>query len=185
MDWNFTSIPQAGLDNRVLELPRGFVLGGSSSISKLRAWNHICSCINLNTDLLTWNRGSDELWDSWANLTGDPGWSWASVENFYLKVSAQSFVEICPIKKRCQTSQLVAPADGHNASLQEIPAAHGNGPVLVSVAGFPLPDLDDRVINSSKELGGRFAFNQDVNAGIALGFSQCQAQRLIPLLTQI
>ena len=34
VDWNYTSTPQPGLNGRSIEIPRGFVLGGSSSISK-------------------------------------------------------------------------------------------------------------------------------------------------------
>ena len=34
VDWNFSTVPQANLNNRVVPYPRGFVLGGSSSISK-------------------------------------------------------------------------------------------------------------------------------------------------------
>lgn len=32
--WNYTTVPQVGLDNRTVAYPRGRVLGGSSSISK-------------------------------------------------------------------------------------------------------------------------------------------------------
>jgi choline dehydrogenase-like flavoprotein len=32
-DWNYTTIAQTGLNNRTIPYPRGFVLGGSSSIS--------------------------------------------------------------------------------------------------------------------------------------------------------
>lgn len=37
-------------------------------------------------DLLTYNRGSDDVWNRWANLTQDEGWSWNSVNKYYLKV---------------------------------------------------------------------------------------------------
>ena len=30
-DWNYTTVPQQALNNRVLSYPRGHVLGGSSS----------------------------------------------------------------------------------------------------------------------------------------------------------
>ena len=36
VDWNFTTTPQAGLANRTFSYPRGRVLGGSSSVSKLQ-----------------------------------------------------------------------------------------------------------------------------------------------------
>jgi len=34
LDWNFTTTPQSGLGGRSVPYPRGFVLGGSSSISE-------------------------------------------------------------------------------------------------------------------------------------------------------
>ena len=35
-DWNYTTVPQSYLDQRVIQYPRGRVLGGSSSISESR-----------------------------------------------------------------------------------------------------------------------------------------------------
>ena len=32
-DWNYSTVPQQALNNRVLSYPRGHVLGGSSSTS--------------------------------------------------------------------------------------------------------------------------------------------------------
>ncbi|KAJ7773189.1 alcohol oxidase [Mycena metata] len=61
-DWNYTTVPQAGLNDRVLNLPRGFVLGGSSSINY---------CV--------YTRGSSEDYDRYARITGDEGWSWNSL----------------------------------------------------------------------------------------------------------
>jgi len=33
-DWNFTSIPQPGLNGRVMNYERGHILGGSTSVSE-------------------------------------------------------------------------------------------------------------------------------------------------------
>ncbi|KAG9224475.1 hypothetical protein CCMSSC00406_0007668 [Pleurotus cornucopiae] len=129
-------MPQENMFNRTFHYARGHVLGGN---------------------LLTWNRGSNDVWDNWANLTEDQGWSWASIEKYYLR-----------------TSRLVAPADHHNTSGQVNPAVHGNGPVQVSLAGFP-SELDARVINTSTQVGGRFRFNEDINAGDSVGFGFLQA----------
>ncbi|KIJ22613.1 GMC oxidoreductase, partial [Sphaerobolus stellatus SS14] len=140
VDWNYTTTPQLGLNNRSIPFARGFVLGGSSSIN-----------------LLAWTRGSNDVWDNYARLTGDPGWSWNAVQQFYL-----------------QTSRLVAPADGHNTTGQVNPKVHGNGPVETSVEGFPT-ELDNRVIGASKFLGGEFSFNLDYNAGNLVGFGWIQS----------
>ncbi|KAF9002564.1 aryl-alcohol oxidase-like protein [Cyathus striatus] len=67
-DWNFTTIPQAGLLNRPLAYPRGHVLGGSSSINAM-----------------FYTRGSSDDYDRWAAVTGDDGWSWSKILPFILK----------------------------------------------------------------------------------------------------
>ncbi|KAF8199858.1 aryl-alcohol oxidase-like protein [Mycena galopus ATCC 62051] len=58
-DWNYTTTPQAGLNGRSIAYPRGFVLGGSSSVN-----------------YMAYTRGSKEDYDRWATVTGDDGWSW-------------------------------------------------------------------------------------------------------------
>jgi choline dehydrogenase-like flavoprotein len=57
-DWNFTSIPQPQLNDRVVIQSRGKVLGGSSAIN-----------------LMIWDRASKAEYDGWAEL-GNPGWDW-------------------------------------------------------------------------------------------------------------
>ncbi|KAK1231420.1 hypothetical protein PQX77_005463 [Marasmius sp. AFHP31] len=135
-DWNFTATPQRGMFNRTFTLPRGHVLGGSSSIN-----------------FMTWNRGSDDVWDNFARLSGDPGWSWESVEKYNRKVS-----------------RLTPPQDGHNTTGQVIPSAHGNGSVLTSLPGFP-SELDPIVTGTAKSLG---KYNEDLNAGDMIGFGFVQ-----------
>ncbi len=34
VDWNYTTVPQEGYNNRTLGLTRGYVLGGSSTVSQ-------------------------------------------------------------------------------------------------------------------------------------------------------
>ncbi|KAJ6589469.1 aryl-alcohol oxidase [Mycena capillaripes] len=58
-DWNYTTTPQVGLNSRAIAYPRGFVLGGSSSVN-----------------YMAYTRGSKEDYDRWARVTGDDGWSW-------------------------------------------------------------------------------------------------------------
>ncbi|KUI55834.1 Pyranose dehydrogenase [Cytospora mali] len=137
VDWNYTTVPQRGFANRNITFERGHVLGGSS-------------CINI----MTYHRGSNDMWDNWANLTGDDSLSWSAVEKYYLK-----------------NSRLVPSADGHNTTGQTDPSAHGYGPIEVSVSGYPY-DLDDRIVAASKALG---TFSLDLNAGEALGTSWMQS----------
>lgn len=60
-DWCFKTEPDPGLNGRVLNYPRGRVLGGTS-------------CINA----MVYMRGQAADYDRWAGL-GLPGWSWADV----------------------------------------------------------------------------------------------------------
>ncbi|KAF7305869.1 Alcohol oxidase [Mycena chlorophos] len=58
-DWNYTTTPQPGLGGRSIAYPRGFVLGGSSSVN-----------------YLVYTRGSSSDFDRFASLVADPRWSW-------------------------------------------------------------------------------------------------------------
>ncbi|KAF5374351.1 hypothetical protein D9758_004734 [Tetrapyrgos nigripes] len=70
VDWNYTTVPQAGLNGRSLTVPRGFVLGGSSAIN-----------------YLGWTVGSSDYYDKIASITGDSGWAWSSMQGYFKKVS--------------------------------------------------------------------------------------------------
>ncbi|KAK4062855.1 CAZyme family AA3 [Trichoderma harzianum] len=60
-DWNFTTVPQTGLNGRVLGANRGKVLGGSSALN-----------------LMTWDRSAAEEYDGWEQL-GNPSWNWKNM----------------------------------------------------------------------------------------------------------
>ncbi|KIY66928.1 GMC oxidoreductase [Cylindrobasidium torrendii FP15055 ss-10] len=137
VDWNYTTPPIEGYNNRTLGYTRGYGLGGSSVLN-----------------LLTWNRGSIDLWNRWASLTGDSGWSWDAMEPYWLKVD--NFVS-------------------QNATGKYDPLAHGySGEVNTSLPGWPT-ELDPLVCKASAELGGRFAWTQDHNSGTFLGTSYMQS----------
>ncbi|KAF9456646.1 aryl-alcohol-oxidase from pleurotus Eryingii [Collybia nuda] len=136
VDWNFTTTPQVGLNNRSIELARGFVLGGSSSIN-----------------FMAWNRGSQDYWNSFVTATKNQMWSFTALEKYYRR-----------------TSTLVPPADGRDTTGDVDPTAYGNGPVQVSIPGF-MTEIDNRVTESGKILGGRFSFIEDLNKGKTLGFA--------------
>lgn len=59
IDWNYTTIPQIGLNNRSVDYPRGKVLGG---------------CTSHNAMLYT--RGSKGEWDRYAEIGGSEGLRW-------------------------------------------------------------------------------------------------------------
>ncbi|KAK0192534.1 aryl-alcohol-oxidase from pleurotus Eryingii [Armillaria mellea] len=68
LTWNYSTVAQEGLDDRIISYVRGKVFGGSSS-----------------TNFLGYTRGSDDEYDRWANITMDSGWSWTNLEPFYRK----------------------------------------------------------------------------------------------------
>ncbi|KAJ7139305.1 aryl-alcohol-oxidase from pleurotus Eryingii [Mycena epipterygia] len=55
----------AGLNGRPIPFPRGFVMGGSSSINGM-----------------IYIRGPSEDFDRLANVSGDPGWAWDNLQEF-------------------------------------------------------------------------------------------------------
>ncbi|KAH7102109.1 aryl-alcohol oxidase [Auriculariales sp. MPI-PUGE-AT-0066] len=67
-NWNYTTTAQPALGNRVIDFPRGRVLGGSSTVNGM--W---------------YSRGSAEDWDRYARVSGDAGWSWKSLQPYIKK----------------------------------------------------------------------------------------------------
>lgn len=67
VDWGFSTEPQEFVNNRRIYLPRGKVLGGSSS-----------------TNAMAYVRGNRADFDGWAAL-GNPGWSFEEVLPFFKK----------------------------------------------------------------------------------------------------
>ncbi|MBS1870431.1 MAG: FAD-dependent oxidoreductase [Actinobacteria bacterium] len=64
LDWNYFSAPEPRCDGRRIPLPRGRVLGGSSS-----------------TNAMVYIRGNPRDYDDW----GVPGWSWADLFPYFRK----------------------------------------------------------------------------------------------------
>ncbi|EMD33860.1 hypothetical protein CERSUDRAFT_117387 [Gelatoporia subvermispora B] len=95
--WNFTTTPQAGLDNRVLQYPRGRVLGGSSTI---------------NFEI--WTRASEDDWNRFANVTGDNGWSW----NEILPYMKKSESLVAPADHHNTTGEVNPAVHGTNGPIQ-------------------------------------------------------------------
>jgi choline dehydrogenase len=73
VNWNYTTEPQAQLNNRRLWWPRGKVLGGSSSI------NAMC-----------YVRGDARDYDEWAHLAGDARWNWNGVLPYFKRAEANT-----------------------------------------------------------------------------------------------
>ncbi|KAF8651128.1 hypothetical protein AX16_004874 [Volvariella volvacea WC 439] len=67
-DWNYTIEPQKHLNGRTMALPRGRLLGGTSSMN-----------------YMLYTRGAAEDFDKYAEITGDPGWRWDNMEEYRLR----------------------------------------------------------------------------------------------------
>ncbi|CAA7266121.1 unnamed protein product [Cyclocybe aegerita] len=67
-DWNYTTVSQPGLNGALVGYPRGYVLGGTSSVN-----------------CLVYTRGSKADFDRYANFTGDEGWSWDNMLPYFKK----------------------------------------------------------------------------------------------------
>ncbi|KAF7341984.1 Aryl-alcohol oxidase-like protein [Mycena venus] len=141
-DWNYT-VTSAGLNNRVLTYPRGRILGG-------------CTCING----LGYVRGSEDDYNRYARVTGDPGWGWDELQSYIRK-----------------NERWLPPRDHHNQTGQFDPKFHGfHGINAVSLQGFPSPlDFENRIAATAQELGDEFPFNEDQNSGSPLGIGWAQS----------
>ncbi len=73
VNWDYTTEPEAQLDNRRLWWPRGKVLGGSSSI------NAMC-----------YIRGIPADYDAWAHATGDARWGWDKVLPYFVRAEGNT-----------------------------------------------------------------------------------------------
>jgi len=72
-NWRYQSEPEPGTANRIIPVPRGKLLGGSSSINGL-----------------VWVRGQPLDYDTWAQM-GCRGWSWRDVAPLFTRI--ETFVD--------------------------------------------------------------------------------------------
>ncbi|KAJ2927308.1 hypothetical protein H1R20_g9787, partial [Candolleomyces eurysporus] len=134
-DWNYTTVPQTGLNDRVIKFPRGHILGGCSSI-----------------DGVFYTRGSSSDYDRWAKVTGDSGWSWKRLLPYFLK-----------------HERWINPANNHDTTGEYDPRFHSTRGLTYVTAPNSPQAIDPKVIQASRELGGEFKYNIDINSGDELG----------------
>ncbi|KAJ3493373.1 hypothetical protein NMY22_g20218 [Coprinellus aureogranulatus] len=147
-DWNFTCVPQVGLNGRTKTVSRGHILGGSTAISNVSL---LSTCLDVIAEMrgisrfldgMVYTRGAAADYDRWAEVTGDAGWSWSSLLTYFLKAEKWS-----------------PPADNHDTTGQYDPAYHSTqGAVGISLYGFP-EAADPKILQASDELGGDFHFS--------------------------
>ncbi|TFK33728.1 aryl-alcohol-oxidase from pleurotus Eryingii [Crucibulum laeve] len=103
-------------------------------------------------------RGTTSDWNRYASITGDNGWSWDSLQPYFRKLE-----------------RWTPPVDGHNTTGQFDPTIHGtDGMLPISLPGFS-QSIDDRIIETTKQLSNEFPFNEDMNSGNHLGIGWVQA----------
>ncbi|KAF8078191.1 GMC oxidoreductase-domain-containing protein [Lyophyllum atratum] len=139
-DWNYTTTSQIGLNGRSIGFPRGHILGGSTSINGM-----------------FYTRGSSEDYDRYAEITGDPGWSWKEIQKYIRR-----------------NEIFIPPADHHDTTGEYNPSFHSvEGINSVSLPGYPQA-INGRVIQTTSDLD-EFPFNRDMNSGNLLGLGWLQA----------
>ncbi|KAJ7143681.1 aryl-alcohol-oxidase from pleurotus Eryingii [Mycena epipterygia] len=94
--WDYTTVPQDGLNGRIIPLQRGKVLGGSSSIN-----------------LLAWTRGARDDFDRIARVAEEPAWSWNAIFPYMLK--AENFSQ--PVDHHNTSGEFNTTAHGHRGPL--------------------------------------------------------------------
>ncbi|KAJ6540833.1 aryl-alcohol-oxidase from pleurotus Eryingii [Mycena vulgaris] len=108
---------------------------------------------------MVYTRGAADDFNRYAKLTGDEGWSWDRIFPYFLK-----------------SERLTPPADHHDTRGQLNLALHGkDGPISVSLNGFPFPTFEHNIIQTAKEHPDEFPFNLDMNSGQPLGVGWVQS----------
>ncbi|KAG6917871.1 hypothetical protein DXG01_000641 [Tephrocybe rancida] len=149
-DWNYTTVPQAGINGRSIPYSSGRILGGDSS-----------TLISRYQDFMAYTRGSSDDYDRYAQMTGDPGWSWEQLQPYF--------------RKWTKNERWSQPADQHDTTGQYDPLVHGfQGMNSVSLPGFQ-HEIDRRVVQTTRELPEEFPFNVDMNSGHQLGVAFTQS----------
>ena len=147
-DWQFEAEPSAELLGRRAALPMGKVLGGGSSINGL-----------------IWARGHKNDFDSWAEQTGDGGWSYASVLEVYKRIENWDGPADPLRRGRMGPVPITRPRDPVPlaAALMEAAAAVGipavddlNGAVMEGAGGCGIPNVTVQGRNERVSMAGAY-----------------------------
>ncbi|KAI9463510.1 alcohol oxidase [Russula earlei] len=130
-DWNLKSVPQEGLDGRVVQETVARVLGGSSMIS----------------DVL-WQRPSREEFDVWGTELGNgPTWSFDALEPYYHKAENWTGPPIKTLPGG-RTDDALGKTFGRD------------GPIQISYNNY-YPDLIEESVAAANALGARTSSNPE------------------------
>ncbi|KAF5342725.1 hypothetical protein D9758_015865 [Tetrapyrgos nigripes] len=146
VDWNYTTVPQHGLNGRSIKVPRGYVLGGSSAIN-----------------YLGWTLGSQDYYNKLASITGDAGWGWTSMQGFFKRVSTL----VPPTDNPTITPDEIPHSNGNGPLLVNLPNVDLEPDQRVFTTAKALKS------SPSSDLR-RFGYTNDMNGGNALGIGYNQ-----------
>ncbi|KAL0573286.1 hypothetical protein V5O48_008669 [Marasmius crinis-equi] len=106
-------------------------------------------------NFMVYTRGPADDFNRLASITGDEGWSWKNILPYIAK-----------------NENFNSPANGNTTQFD--PSVHSfTGINSVSLAGFPHPDIENRVIQATQE-SAEFPFRHDMNSGNHLGIGWTQ-----------
>ncbi|KAJ6261046.1 Dehydrogenase citC [Drechslerella dactyloides] len=100
-DWNFHTVPQAGVNDKIYAHARGKVLGGSSAIN-----------------FLFWTHPSRKDIDNWGRL-GNEGWSWNALKS-YFKKSEQYVAPSSQVQSDLRTQYIIPSSHGTSGPIRTV-----------------------------------------------------------------
>lgn len=114
------------------------------------------------SDYLIYTRGTTEDFDRYAKASGDNGWSWKNMQQYFRK-----------------NERFGPPADNRDITGQYDPSLHSfSGINSVSLPGQP-GAIDGRIMDATRQLGGKYKYNIDQNSGNSLGVGECLISKVI------
>ncbi|KAF5355491.1 hypothetical protein D9758_006355 [Tetrapyrgos nigripes] len=142
VDWNFTTVPQKELNNRTIPVPRGFVLGGSSSIN---------------------------LWDHYAKVTGDSGWRWDALKKYWDKASTYLDSAVISTLVPPTSNPAIPPPPRNDPTLSN---GNGPVLVTRPNFPTELDDKVTSASTLLQQKNSRFKTTVDMNTGDSIGFGR-------------
>ncbi|KAK7990654.1 hypothetical protein PG990_014934 [Apiospora arundinis] len=144
-DWNFHSVPQPALHGRTISQPRGFGLGGCSSIN-----------------FMMWLHPSRASLDAWAKL-GNPGWAYDDLAPYFQKA--------CTIHPPSETAKEMASLGSpHDFAVGGEKTQAASGPVQVSFSEGYTEVFNKAWVETFDNLG--YKLTGDPRTGKAIGAFQ-------------
>ncbi|THU91675.1 hypothetical protein K435DRAFT_801067 [Dendrothele bispora CBS 962.96] len=167
-DWNYTTVPQTGLNNRSITVPRGFVLvhlWGSNPYLPILPFQFFTSVPSrLSLHHSTFHGMDPRLFPT------------SSIATPMRLVILDGDGTLFSLSGRRSQPSFPHPTTQHSLPPSSDPTlSNGNGPVQIALPNIAT-ELDYRVINASQILqssnttSDRFKYTQDMNGGDTIGF---------------